>query len=99
MSSAQLARWAFVTPQAMNLVVSTLERRKLVKRRPDPSHGRVLRASVTAKGLQVLDRCDHSMDEIEADMLRDFPPDEIEALRTSLGSCAHALESTRPRLA
>jgi DNA-binding MarR family transcriptional regulator len=47
MSSAELARWAFVTPQAMNLVISALERRKLVKRRPDPSHGRVLRASVT----------------------------------------------------
>ena len=99
MSSAQLARWAFVTPQAMNLVISALERRKLVRRRPDPSHGRVLRASVTAKGLQVLDRCDRSMDEIEADMLRDLPTDEIEALRTSLGSCAHALETTRPRLA
>lgn len=99
MSSAQLARWAFVTPQAMNLVISALERRKLVKRRPDPSHGRVLRASVTAKGIQVLDRCDRSMDEIEADMLRDLPPDVIEALRTALGSCAHALETTRPRLA
>ena len=99
MSSAQLARWAFVTPQAMNLVISALERRKLVKRRPDPSHGRVLRASVTAKGIHVLDRCDRSMDEIEADMLRDLLPDEVEALRTALGSCAHALETARPRLA
>jgi DNA-binding MarR family transcriptional regulator len=99
MSSAQLARWAFVTPQAMNLVISALESRKLVRRRPDPSHGRVLRASVTAKGLQVLDRCDRSLDEIEADMLRDLPPDEVEALRTALGSCAHALETVRPRLA
>jgi DNA-binding MarR family transcriptional regulator len=99
MSSAQLARWAFVTPQAMNLVISALESRKLVRRRPDPSHGRVLRASVTAKGLQVLDRCDRSMDEIEADMLRDLPADQVEALRTALGSCAHALETTRPRLA
>jgi DNA-binding MarR family transcriptional regulator len=99
MSSAQLARWAFVTPQAMNLVISALERRKLVRRRPDPSHGRVLRASVTAKGIQLLDRCDGSMDEIEADMLRDLPPDAIEELRTALGSCAHALETARPRLA
>lgn len=99
MSSAELARWAFVTPQAMNLVISALERRKLVKRRPDPSHGRVLRASVTPKGIQVLDECDHAMDAIEADMLRDLPPDAIEELRTALGSCAHALETSRPRLA
>ena len=99
MSSAELARWAFVTPQAMNLVISALERRRLVKRRPDPSHGRVLRASVTAKGIAVLDECDRSMDEIEADMLRDLPPAAIEELRTALGSCAHALETARPRLA
>jgi DNA-binding MarR family transcriptional regulator len=99
MSSAQLARWAFVTPQAMNLVISALERRKLVKRRPDPSHGRVLRASVTAKGIQLLDRCDRSMDQIEADMLHDLPPETIDELRAALGSCAHALETTRPHLA
>jgi DNA-binding MarR family transcriptional regulator len=30
----------------MNLVVSALERRGLVKRRPDPRHRRVLRTSV-----------------------------------------------------
>jgi DNA-binding MarR family transcriptional regulator len=99
MSSAELARWAFVTAQAMNLVVSALERRKLVKRRRDPSHARVLRASVTPKGIQVLDACDRAMDAIEADMLRDLPPDAIEELRAALGSCAHALETTRPRLA
>jgi hypothetical protein len=39
------------------------------------------------------------MDAIEADMLRDLPPDAIEELRTALGSCAHALETSRPRLA
>ncbi len=99
MSCAQLARWAFVTPQAMNLVISALERRNLVKRRPDPSHRRVLRASVTAKGLRMLGDCDRSMDEIEADMLRGLPPDAVEELRTALVACAHALETTRPRLA
>ncbi len=55
LSCAQLARWAFVTPQAMNLVIAALERRGFIRRRPDPNHGRVLRASVTAKGLKVLE--------------------------------------------
>jgi DNA-binding MarR family transcriptional regulator len=99
MSSAELARWAFVTPQAMNLVISELERRRLVRRRPDPKHRRVLRASVTSKGHQVLDRCDRSMDEIEADMLRDLRSEDVEVLRSALAACAHALETTRPRLA
>ena len=98
LSSAQLARWAFVTPQAMNLVVSALEKRGLVRRRPDPDHGRVLRTSVTTKGVGVLERCDRSMDLIEADMLKDLDTDDIELLRQMLAACAHALESTRPRL-
>lgn len=99
MSSSELARWAFVTPQAMNLVIAALEGRRLVRRRPDPQHRRVLRASVTSKGRQVLERCDQSMDEIEAEMLRDVAPEEMEALRSGLAACAHALETTRPRLA
>jgi DNA-binding MarR family transcriptional regulator len=98
MSCAELARWAFVTPQAMNAVISRLEQRRLVRRRRDPTHGRVLRASVTAKGLEALARCDHAMDTIEQDMLRDVAPEAADALGQTLASCAHALEATRPRL-
>jgi DNA-binding MarR family transcriptional regulator len=96
LSSAQLARWAFVTPQAMNLVVSALEDRGLVRRRPDPSHRRVLRASVTAKGVRALERCDEAMDAIEADMLQGLDPETVEIVRQALWSCAHSLEATRP---
>jgi DNA-binding MarR family transcriptional regulator len=101
LSSAQLARWAFVTPQAMNLVIGALERRGLIRRRPDPNHGRVLRASVTPKGLRTLERCDRDMDAIEADMLGDLPPETVDIVREALWSCAHGLEATlvdsRPR--
>jgi DNA-binding MarR family transcriptional regulator len=96
MSCAQLARWAFVTPQAMNVLIAGLEERRLVVRRPDPRHGRVRRVSVTRKGALVLDRCDRSMDRIEADMLCDLPHDSVEQLRTMLAACAHSLEATRP---
>jgi len=96
LSCAQLARWALVTPQAMNLVISALERRKLVRRRPDPKHRRVLRASVTAKGLDTLGRCDRSVDRIESDMLGDLPSETVEVVRTALGSFAHSLQVTNP---
>jgi DNA-binding MarR family transcriptional regulator len=96
LSCAQLARWVMVTPQAMNLVISALERRKLVRRRPDPRHRRVLRASVTARGVDILDRCDRAMDRIEADMLGDLPAETVEVVRAALGSCAHSLEATHP---
>jgi len=58
----------------------------------------VLRASVTAKGVEALDRCDRSMDTIEHDMLRDLSPEAADVLGHALASCAHALEATRPRL-
>jgi DNA-binding MarR family transcriptional regulator len=96
LSCAQLARWAFVTPQAMNLVISALERRALIRRRPDPNHGRVLRASVTAKGVKVLERCDLDMDAIEADMLGGLAPERVDAVREALRYCARSLEATRP---
>src|ERR1700759_4490471 len=96
LSCAQLARWAFVTPQAMNLVISALERRALIRRRPDPHHGRVLRASVTAKGLKVLERCDRNMDAIEADMLGGLPSETVDVVRDALRSCARSLEASRP---
>jgi DNA-binding MarR family transcriptional regulator len=96
LSCAQLARWALVTPQAMNLVIAALERRKLVRRRPDPKHRRVLRASVTAKGLDVLLRCDRSVDRIEADMLGGLPAETVEVVRDALGSFAHSLHATNP---
>ena len=96
LSCAQLARWAFVTPQAMNLVIAALERRGFIRRRPDPNHRRVLRASVTAKGLKVLEGCDRDMDAIEDDMLAGLAPETLDTVRDALRSCAHSLEATRP---
>lgn len=96
LSCAQLARWALVTPQAMNLVISGLERRRLVRRRPDPKHRRVLRASVTAKGLAVLARCDESVDRIEADMLGDLPAETVDVVRAAMATIAHSLTATNP---
>jgi DNA-binding MarR family transcriptional regulator len=93
LSSAELARWAFVTPQAMNLVVSSLERRCLVSRTPSPANRRILQASVTHAGLQILGRCEAAMDLIEADMLAALSRRDIATLRFALAACAHSLES------
>lgn len=96
MSCAELARWAFVSPQAMNVVINALERRNLVQRQRDPSHRRVLRASVTETGFEVLENCDRSMDRIESFMLRQIEPDSVDTLRGLLADCAHSLESVGP---
>jgi DNA-binding MarR family transcriptional regulator len=98
-SSAQLARLAFVTPQAMNTVISALERRGLISRRPDPRHRRILRASVTRAGLELLERCEGELDAIEADMLGGLDPVTLDLVRGALASCAQSLEATMTRSA
>ena len=96
LSNAQLARWTYVTPQAMSLVLAALERRRLVRRRQDPRHRRVLQVSLTARGQQILDECDRAMNIIEADMLQGLDSTTAETLRAGLSACAHSLQASRP---
>ena len=92
-SSAQLARIAFVTPQAMNLVIRDLEQRGLIGREADPNGGRVLRASLSRDGKALLRRCDRALDEIERVMLAALEQDDRKNLGDRLTECAHALQS------
>jgi DNA-binding MarR family transcriptional regulator len=92
-SSAQLARAAFVTPQAMNLVIRDLERRELIRREADPNGGRVLRASLSRDGKTVLRRCDRALDQIESVMLAALEDDDRKTLADRLAECAHALHT------
>ena len=91
-SNADLATRAFISPQAMNEVVQTLEQRKLVTRRPDPSHGRIVRLLLTTRGWDTLNECDAAVRRLEQVMLAGLSVAEREALRTTLLGCAQALE-------
>jgi DNA-binding MarR family transcriptional regulator len=51
LSAADLARAMGVTPQAVGLLVSALEKEQLVRRSPHPTHGRVLEIYPTDEGL------------------------------------------------
>ncbi|MEB3068254.1 MarR family winged helix-turn-helix transcriptional regulator [[Mycobacterium] vasticus] len=53
LSGAELARRLLITPQGVQLALSALERRGLVERKPDPHHGRILRAYLTDEGRAV----------------------------------------------
>jgi DNA-binding MarR family transcriptional regulator len=91
-SNAQLANRAFITPQAMNEVVQALETQKLVTRRPDPSHGRIVQLTVTARGAETLRKCDAAVRALEKEMLVDFSEEARETLRSSLARCVEMLE-------
>src|SRR5215207_11726440 len=48
-SGADLARACSTTAQAMNGVLAALEREALIERRPHPTHGRILQATLTSE--------------------------------------------------
>lgn len=68
LSGAQLARWAMVTPQTMNQILAGLERDGLIRREPDPEHGRILRTFLTARGEAENQRCESLGDQLIEDM-------------------------------
>jgi DNA-binding MarR family transcriptional regulator len=92
LSNAQLATRAFITPQAMNEVVQSLEAQDLVTRRPDPSHGRIVQLTLTARGTETLRKCDAAVRALEKTMLAGFSEEARESLRSSLALCVQALE-------
>jgi len=72
LSTSQLARRAFMTPQSMSEVIHALERKGLIKRNPHPNHRRTLPATLTPKGRRVLAACEDAVAEFESTMLEGF---------------------------
>ena len=95
LSSAQLARRVFVSPQAMNQIVLSLEHRGLIRRRVSPDHGRVMHISLTATGSVLLATCDRATLPIEERLLESLSKADAMALRHVLTACAGALVERR----
>jgi DNA-binding MarR family transcriptional regulator len=92
LSSAQLSRRFLMTPQSMNEVVTTLQRKALLEKNIDPNHKRILRISLTEKGQAMLKKCNAAMDEFEANLMEDFSPTDIDFYRHFIG---RILEKTK----
>ncbi|HRI21440.1 MAG TPA: MarR family transcriptional regulator [Panacibacter sp.] len=92
LSSAQLSRRFSMTPQSMNELVTILLRKKLVKKTVDAAHKRILRISLTAKGIKLLTDCNVAMDAVENELMQEFTPAENDLLKTLLGKI---LETSR----
>jgi len=92
LSNAQLANRVFISPQAMNEVVQSLQEQKLITRRPDPTHGRIVQLALTERGAEALAACDTAVRSLERSMLADLSEPEREMFRTALSRCVEALE-------
>jgi DNA-binding MarR family transcriptional regulator len=91
LSSAQLARRAFVTPQSMQVMVTAFIRDGLVERRADPSNQRILRNHLTPDGELLLLRADEAAAGIEQQMLGGLDAEQTAALRELMTACIENL--------
>lgn len=96
LSNAQLARRAYMTPQAMIEVLNALEEKGLVRRDPHPNHRRVYPASLTDEGVRVLAECDANVEAMEEEMLAGLGPDERATFHQWLTDCVRALHAGLP---
>jgi DNA-binding MarR family transcriptional regulator len=69
-SSADLARLAFLTPQTVSVIVANLEKRDAIARRPHAVHGRIRLIEVSETGRALLATCRERVRRLEA-RLRD----------------------------
>jgi DNA-binding MarR family transcriptional regulator len=97
LSNAQLARRAYMTPQAMSEVIEALEQKGLIERTPHPNHRRVYPAVLTEEGARVLELCDAAIDELEQTMLRDLTTRQRSELVHGLTAAVRALGAGLPQ--
>ncbi|MBB3441107.1 MarR family transcriptional regulator [Sinorhizobium sp. B11] len=91
LSSAELARRAFVTAQTMQSIIATLERDGLVKRTAHPVHGRVLTTELTPDGRSALRAAHEIVAKAEA-LTRDaVAPGDPEVIYAALLRIAEAM--------
>src|SRR5215216_8006157 len=76
-SGADLARACSTTAQAMNGVLATLERETLIERRPHPTHGRILQATLSSEGQRRLEAANPAVRALEREIERGLTADEI----------------------
>jgi DNA-binding MarR family transcriptional regulator len=83
-TTAGLARWEEISPQAMGATVSGLEARGLLARSPDPSDGRRSILTITTEGSTIVRAGRSELTERLATALdRDFTPDEMAVIRSA----------------
>jgi DNA-binding MarR family transcriptional regulator len=95
-SSAELARRSFISPQAANAIVRSLEHKGLVTRRPHPVHGRILETRLTDEGRELYGRGCEVMEELIARTAAPLTPAEKQQLHALLHRCIAVLEAPAP---
>jgi DNA-binding MarR family transcriptional regulator len=91
-SNAELARSAFITAQTMHGIVSNLEKRGLVERKNDASHGRILCTELTDQGHKVVAQAHDMISAVESRMLATVSREHKVLLEKLLIECFNNLQ-------
>ena len=95
LSSAELARRCFVTPQTMGGVVALLEERGLLTR--VDAEGRAQRLDLTPAGTEALTSADQVVEAVHEEMLEGFSADEHQLLKRLLTRAIDNIEDATSR--
>jgi len=91
-SNAALARSVFITAQTMHGIVSNLEKRVLIQRKSDASHGRILCTELTDQGHKIVARAHDMIRAVEERMLATVSGEHKVFLEKLLLECFNNLQ-------
>ena len=91
-SNADLARSSFITAQTMHGIVSNLEKRGLVQRKGDTSHGRILCTELTQQGRKAVTQGHEMIRAVESRMLATVSGEHKVLLEKLLLECFNNLQ-------
>lgn len=92
-TGATLARACLVTPQAMMVVLKTMEEQGLVSRSPHRRHPNVLEVHITDVGREALQMARERAEPVERRVVDSFSPEELEILCALLSRFTEAIDA------
>jgi len=93
LSSADLSRRFYVTPQSMGQLLSTLEERGLLERKEDANNRRILRITLTPAGREVVEAGTRELNRFEQEAFSSLSPKELKTFRGLLRTVIDDLRS------
>ena len=92
-TAATLARACFVSPQAIMILLKTMEQQGLIARQPHPRHPNVLEFHVTDVGREALHAGRAQVAPVEDKIFAAFSKQELEAFRAFLSRFVSAIDA------
>ena len=84
MANAKLASRSFISPQASNQIIKTMEEKGWISKSDDPNHGRILLIGLTPAGQAVYERCNVKAMAFEDKMLARLPAENVMMLKATI---------------